>query len=284
MSDLGTLISLIFIEGLSLSYILIDRFFIGSVPEGGIAALNYALVIFAMPVTLFSIPLITTMFSRFSHLHLKSPEILKRDFVTASRINIFIITPIFFSLFFFGSYFIDLFYKRGAFTSAGSILTYSSLQYYSISLVFYSTYLIIVKLLYSINKYSLVLIISIAAFSLKIFLNISLVDNMQQNGLALSTSLIYFFLFLTGFYLASKNTGLDRKGSYLCNFLYFALNGLISLLIAFIAVRVIVAPEFVSGILSLIIFISVYILNSYLMNDDELKVIGKTILNFTKQH
>ena len=70
---MNILISLVFIEGLSLSYTVIDRYFIGEVSVGGIAALNYAFVIYSLPISIFSIPLITTMFSKFS----SSPKLCK---------------------------------------------------------------------------------------------------------------------------------------------------------------------------------------------------------------
>jgi putative peptidoglycan lipid II flippase len=278
LSDINTLVSLILIEGLSLSYVIVDRFFMGRLPEGGIAALNYALVIYALPVTIFSIPIITTMFSKFSS-SVKSPEILRADFKNASGINLFIIMPIAFLLFFYGDVFLSLFYERGKFTSGNTLLTYSALQFYSLSLVFYSTYLIVVKLLYSIDKYYIVLAISAAAFFLKVIFNFLLVDNLKQNGLALSTSLIYIFLFLAGFYLVTKKINLKEKHFYFAELFYFAVNGTISYLVALMILNSIDTNSFVSEILQPAIFLTVYILNSFLMNDSMLKAVTKTVFN-----
>ena len=84
-SEIRILIALIIIEGSSLSYVLIDRYFITDVSVGGISALNYAFVIFSLPISLFSIPLITTMFSKFSN----SPQTLNVDYKTFFKYEFF---------------------------------------------------------------------------------------------------------------------------------------------------------------------------------------------------
>ena len=97
-SELRIIISLIVIEVSSLSYVLIDRYFISEVSVGGIAALNYAFVIFALPISLFSIPLITTLFPKFS----SSPETLKTDFENGYGMIFFIMIPFMFIFYFWG--------------------------------------------------------------------------------------------------------------------------------------------------------------------------------------
>ncbi len=278
LSHINTLISLVFIEGLSLSYVLIDRYFIGKVPEGGIAALNYALIIFSLPVAIFSLPLLTTMFSKFSQSSSNSPEMLRTDFMNASKINLFIIIPVAFVLFLWGDFFLHIFYERGEFTAADTLLTYTALQYYTLGLVFFSTYLIMVKLLYSINKYNLILIISVIAFLLKIFLNFLLVDNLKQNGLALSTSIIYMFLFIAGFYLVMKKINI-KENFIIINLIYFATNAIVSFLIVYVALNIVNTNAFFSNILGLIIFLGIYTLNSFLKKDSEFRLIKKAVLN-----
>jgi len=279
LSDINILISLIFIEGLSLSYVLIDRYFIDRVPEGGIATLNYALVIYSLPVSIFSLPLITTMFSKFSRSLAISPEILRTAFNSASRINIFIILPLAFLLFFWGDFFLQLFYERGEFSSTDTILTHNVLQYYTLGLIFYSTYLIAVKLLYSINKYNLVLIISVIAFLLKIFFNFLLVDNLKQNGLALSTSFIYIFLFFVGLFLVIKQIEMKNKFFHINMIIYFAINGMISYFVSYFAVMLLGKKGIILNALQILIFLFVYLINSNLLKDQEYITIKNTVFN-----
>ncbi len=176
VSELRVIITLIVIEISSLSYILIDRYFINEVSVGGIAALNYAMIIFSLPISLFSIPLITTIFSKFSN----SPDTLKSDFKSSYGMILFIIIPFMFLFYFWGDLFIYLFYERGKFTPSDTDLTYSVLRYFSLGLIFISVYQLTVKIFYSLNKYFLVLVISISAILIKCILNLWLVKIMPR--------------------------------------------------------------------------------------------------------
>jgi putative peptidoglycan lipid II flippase len=278
--DLKILFALIFIEGLSLSYIIVDRYFMGVIPEGGIAALHYALILYLLPVTIFSLPLITTIFSKFSESVNKSIETVKDNFVDATRINVFIIIPSAIALYFGGDVFLKIFYERGNFNSADTMLTQHALKYYSISLLFYSTYLIAVKLLYSFNKYNEVLVISLAAIIIKILLNATLVFNLKQNGLALSTSIIYLFLFLIGYYLANKLLNQRNSFFHIKASFYFLFNGVLSYLIASFMITLLDTNNIIFQLIKFLIFILLYTFNASLINDKEYQIIKETLINF----
>ncbi len=278
LSKTNVIISLIIIEGLSLSFVLIDRYFIGRVSEGGIAALNYAFVIYSLPISLFSFPLITTMFSKFSSLSVNLPEKLRVDFKRAVIMNMFIIIPFIFILYFWGDFFLRLFYERGKFTGSDTLMTYSVLQYYSFSLIFISGYSVVVKILYSINKYHIILMITVVAFLLKVFLSFMFVDGLGQNGLALSTSLTYLFLFAVGFYSGMKLIQMDNKFFHVNSLLYYVINALVSYLITYLAFYYIDVNYYVSDTLSLTMFLLVYALNSFVLKDEEFGILSSTIL------
>ena len=280
LTDIQIIVSLIFIEGLSLSYILIDRYFFGDIPPGSIAALNYALIIFALPVSIFSIPLITTFFSKFSKSSLNDNEQLEIDFKKAVKINIFILLPVSIVLLFWGDFFIQLFYQRGKFTAADTFLTHRILQYYAVSLVFFSSYLVIVKLLYSVNKYKNVLIISVIAFVLKIIFNFTFVNTWQQNGLALSTSLVYIFLFIVGSFLVVKILNIKNRYFLLVDILYFTINAIVSYSVSLIYSNAYSDHGIFGEISSLFVFIVVYIVNSILLSDEEFKIIKNSLNSF----
>ncbi|MEJ2194172.1 MAG: lipid II flippase MurJ [Ignavibacteriaceae bacterium] len=280
LTDIQIIVSLIFIEGLSLSYILIDRYFFGDIPPGSIAALNYALIIFALPVSIFSIPLITTFFSKFSKSSLNDNEQLEIDFKKAVKINIFILLPVSIVLLFWGDFFIQLFYQRGKFTAADTFLTHTILQYYAVSLVFFSSYLVIVKLLYSVNKYKNVLIISVIAFVLKIIFNFTFVNTWQQNGLALSTSLVYIFLFIIGSFLVVKILNIKNRYFLLVDILYFTINAIVSYSVSLIYSNAYSDHGIFGEISSLFVFIVVYIVNSILLSDEEFKIIKNSLNSF----
>ncbi|UCH64572.1 MAG: polysaccharide biosynthesis C-terminal domain-containing protein [Ignavibacterium sp.] len=276
-SNLSTVGALIIIEGLSLSYILVDRYFFGEIPSGSIAALNYAIIIFTLPVSIFSISLITTFFSKFSKFSVNNRPQLILDFKKAVKVNIYIMLPVSIVLIFGGDFFIEIFYKRGKFTAANTILTHSVLQYYVISLVFYSSYLVIVKLLYSVNKYKHVLIISVLAFLLKVILNFSLVNTLQQEGLALSTSLVYVFLFLTGSFLVIKVLNMKNRYFHFIDILYFLVNAAVSYLVSYTFLNLYGGLGIITEITSIVLFLSIYIINSKLLNDEECGMIANSV-------
>jgi putative peptidoglycan lipid II flippase len=279
LTDMNILLSLIFIEGLSLSYVFIDRFFVGKVSEGGIAALNYAFVVFTLPISLFSIPLITTMFSKFSN----SRGTLKTDLTGALGINFYIMIPFAFLFFFWGDVFLQLFYERGKFTPAGTIKTFEALKYYSSGLIFLTAYYLVVKALYSINKYKTILIISIIAFLLKLLFNFLFVENLEQNGLALSTTCIYVFLCITGSYLLIKEVKQIDNILTISNFGYFLLNAVVSFIIAKFFLGSLLTDRTLTDLVAIILFITIYTLNSLIMNDNEYRMIKNTVRNFFKQ-
>lgn len=279
-SNYKTFLFLLLIEVLSLSYMLLDRYFYDIVPVGGIAALNYAIVIFALPISIISLPFVTTVFSKFSQNSQFAQELNKNDFNFALTINNFLMVPISFLLFFGGETFLRIFYEHGQFTAESTRITASTLNYYTIGLVLYSSYLIIVKYLYSVQLVSKVLYISIAAFLLKLTFNFLFVNHFKHDGLALSTSIVYIISFLIGFYLIDLGKRSSEKIFYLKSLVYFLLNSLTSLLLTHIVFYIIDLQHLYKNILAFIFFIGFYLLYSNLLNDKEYNVVQETISKF----
>lgn len=275
ISNFNILLSLIVIEGISLSYVLIDRFFIGKVSQGGIAALNYAFVIFSLPVSLFSIPLSTTLFSKFSN----SSDTLKLDFKSGYGMIFFIMIPFMFIFYFWGDLFLYLFYERGKFTSSDTSTTYSVLQYYSLGLIFISTYHLIVKILYSMNKYLLILVISIIAFLIKCILSFIFVELIEQNGLALSTTFVYAFLFVSGIYVISIKFDVIEIKHFIGKLLYFLVCSLIAYLVTKTVISALTFTNTTLVIFMIFSFISIYLVNSSVTKMNEFDLINFTAKN-----
>jgi putative peptidoglycan lipid II flippase len=284
IAEIDKILYLFIIEFLSLSYVLIDRYFISSIPPGGLAAMNYAIVIFALPISIISIPLNTILFSRFSRDYILSTSSMKSDFLKSMEINNFIIVPLGFIMYFWGGSFLKIFFQRGAFDSNSTFLTFQILKYYTAGLVFYSGYLIFVKLFYSINQYKIVMWLSVAAFVLKVIFNILLVDRYFQNGMAFSTSLIYLFLFVAGYYFLNRLYIKKNVFIAIYQVLYCLINGFISYLIATMCVSSFGPKhDFVRILVSLFIFILIYGLNSNIIGDKEVVIISSPLLKNIKK-
>lgn len=197
-------ILLVLIEIFSLSYSLVDRFFYVHLPSGSIAALSYSLNIFSIPIAIFSLPLLNIIFPKFSMARKNDRNYLDNLFHKSTYVSVLIYFPISAVLIYHSEYFVKILFERGEFSAADTLLTAKALSVYSYGLVFYSIYLLFVKLFYSFNHYAIVFYLSLGSILLKVVFNFILIQHLSYNGLALSTSLVYLILFLSGLLLANK--------------------------------------------------------------------------------
>lgn len=265
-----TLITLIIIEFISLSYPIIDRYFYAQIPSGGIAALNYALTIYTMPVSIFTMALITAIFPKFSEQANENKTELISALKKGININIFIIAPMAAILIFNGYDLIKIFYERGQFNASDTKMTELVLIYYSLSLVFYSTYLLAIKLLYSLSMHIWVLILSLTGFAVKIILNFLMVGNFYQNGLALATSIVFILLFIVSFSVSGIKLNVNLNMFNFKRILFAMINVIISYLVSVLFTNLVAIPGLISFFLEIVIFTSVYILNSYFTSEEDL--------------
>lgn len=285
MPNVDFIIYLVFIEILSLSYSLIDRYFYGQINPGGIAALSYAINIYAIPISFFSLAIISAIFSKFSKTAVYDESELLVDFKKSIELNVYLMIPLTIMMIFMGEFFIQIFYERGKFVSSDTAMTFNALRCYALSLVFYSTYLIIVKLLYSLSLYRVIFIGSIIAFVLKIVLNFTLVNNYQQNGLAISTSIVYLFLFTFSFILSTEHLKMKDKIFFVKQLVFNLLNALFSYSIIYLIISFI-HPQFkFYMLLKIILFTLTFVLNSIFCNDNSFKVLLNTLQRlFSRQN
>lgn len=268
--DIDFIFYLVFIEVLSLSYSIVDRYFYNKIDQGGIAALSYSINIFAIPISIFSFALINIYFSKFSKGGSNQEYKLADDLKKSIGLNFFIMIPITMLLFLLGESFIRLFYERGQFTFKDTLTTFQSLKCYSLSLVFYSSYLIFLKLFYSLSFFRLVFGLSIFAFFLKIILNLIFVESLDFKGLALSTSAVNIFLFGVGLILLTRKLKLIDFIPFTTKFLSLLINASVAALITVIISSVILNQKtFMMFFVEASIFITIYSINSHIINYPE---------------
>jgi putative peptidoglycan lipid II flippase len=273
----------ILVEVINQIYPLVDRYFYGNVEEGGIAALNFALVVYVFPISVFSLALSTAIFPGLSQLiSNKDIDALQNQYVKGIRFNIFIFIPISIIFIFFGDVVIKLLYERGKFTEAGTLLTYDALKIYTLSLIFYTSYAIINKTIYGAGLIKQLLIISLIAFGIKIFLNFYLVGLYEQNGLALSTAVSFTLLSFGGYFLVSSKLKLAGSKTLLVVLLFYTLNGFLSLLQVKILFSFLPYSPYLE-IVSILLFISFYSINLFIIKAGEFthlkNVINRLLIN-----
>ncbi len=190
----GAFIYIVIIEVISQLNILVDRNFYPQLHEGGIAALNYALTIYTLPIALFAMAFSTVLFPQFSTLFVEARLTELRDqFRRSTLFTVFLFLPIAYLFFFDGELIVKILIERGKFDSSATAFTFSILKWFSISLVFYSIYSIFNKMIYGINGVKFLFFLTLSGMILKVILNFLLVDKLAETGLALATSLSYIF-------------------------------------------------------------------------------------------
>lgn len=260
-AEANTFLTIIIIEAVGQFYILIDRFFYGSVDAGGIAALNYANSIFLLPISIISASLVLVLFPKFSLL-LQSDELNKFNeiFNKVVKYSLLFFIPLTFIFIFYGDFIVRILFERGEFDERGTALTSQVLKYFSISLLFYAVYGVLNKIFYSVSKTKLLLLITLIGILLKFFLNFILVAEMDQNGLALSTTLSYMaFFFLSIYFL--RNYFFKIK-NWILNLLVLTATGFLALLITKTFIGLIVVGNF-QDIISIIIFLLAFYFTGY---------------------
>lgn len=254
------LILIIIIETLSQVYLISDRYFLNQVDKGGIAALNYSMNVFLLPISIISVALSTALFPSFSKSFVENNinEINGRLSKFFS-VNLYIFVPLTFIFLFFGDIIISILFQRGAFKTNDSSMTFETLKYFSLSLIFYSSYTILNKLMYSIELIKELLIITILGCSLKVFFNFIFVSYMKQDGLALSSSISFVFFF--GASLLTLKRKLNFKNMLLKKLFLILLNSILAFILSFVLSKYIIKyyfDSFQSDFIQLLLFIILF--------------------------
>lgn len=266
-------IIIIIIESISQMFLFADRYFYNSVDKGGIASLNYAMNIYLLPVTIFSLALTTAIFPKLSLLYNSSrKEDLQNTVNNFYSINLLLFVPISAVLFFYGNLIIRILFQRGEFSPSDTLLTFNVLRYYTISLIFFSTYAVMNKLLYSANLVKSLLIITVAGCLIKAVMNFILVGHYRQTGLAVSTTISYLFFFVSALAVASFKLKLSST-YFFKELLFSAANTLFSISIANILISSdLIKSPLLNGIIRLVVFAIIYSINLIISKHNSLNL------------
>jgi len=269
----ATFLITVLIESISQLFLLADRYFYSYVDKGGIASLNYAMNLFMLPVSIISVALATAIFPSLSQsFNNKNLSDLKSKLNSFFSINTFLFIPISFILILYGDIIIKILFQRGQFDTNATLMTFNVLRFYVLSLVFYSSYAVINKLLYSANLIKSLLIITIAGCVLKIFLNYTLVGTFKQNGLAISTSGSYLFFFIAGGFLITLKLKI-KLFTFFKETFFNIINGLLSYLIVIILIKDnFFNDSLENNLLKLVVFLCLYSFNSKLLGQNAVKL------------
>lgn len=266
-----SLFYIIIIESISQLYLLSDRYFFRNVETGGIAALNYATNLYSLPISIIAVTIATAIFPSLSELFESKNfnEIFKKveRFII---VNIFLFMPIVFIFYFWGMTIISILFERGHFLSSDTLLTFSTLKFYAFGLIPFSIYAGLNKLFYAYGWIKKLLWLTIAAITIKITLNYYLVGEMQQNGLALSTSVSYSALFLFSTYFL----WIEEKKINFLKIIYSFFNYFICAFTSYIIVilfinTLIPVNNLFLNVFEIVFFLFLYLITQSIINDLE---------------
>ena len=269
----SSILIILLIESIGQLYFILDRYFYGDIGSGGIASLNYAYILYILPISIFSISLATAVFPKITKaINQTSNTELERIYNESISINIFIFMPITFILFYFGDSIIKLAFERGKFLAESTSITYTALKCYSVSIVFYSVYSVLNKIFYSINLSKVLLSITILGMLIKLVLNFILVENFQQYGLASSTSISYLFFFLVSFMVLNRKLKIRQKNLFVKDFFVYLINCGICFLIIFIVKNIIPIKNIILEMTIMVLFAVLYFFNLLLIKHKSITI------------
>ncbi len=275
----SSLVIIILIESLSQLYSLFDRYFYSDISSGGIAALNYALIIWALPVTIFSLSLATAVFPIISKaISDLSHDQIEKIYNENISVNTFLFIPIAFIFFLFGDTLIRILFQRGKFIEESTAMTFGVLKYYSISLVFYSVYAVLNKIFFSLNKIKVLLWITVTGLLIKFILNFVLIE-LGQNGLALSTSISYIFFFFSTYLFLNFKLNINNRSLFIKDFIFHLINCTICFLSIKFIFNIFVIDSILFKSIFILLFVCIYLINSLLLNHQAMIIFARVVKN-----
>ncbi len=273
-----TIVGVLVIETIGQLYMITDRYFFNQISEGGLSALSYAMNLYLLPISIFSFALATVVFPKFSeYLQKKEYKVFEKNFMDAIRVNLLIFIPIALIYFFYGEELIKILFERGKFTGANSASTFLVLRIYSVSLIFYSIYSILNKVLYGAKLVNALFLIATTGLIIKIVLNFILVNEYQQNGLAIATSISFIFYFFSSIILIYVKFELQNKSFLGKEIIFYACNGLISYFVVFIFSKTLALTFSHNQIIQLILFCILFYMNLLIVKHNSISLL-KTML------
>jgi len=277
----SSLIVIVVIEALSQLFMFSDRYFYNRVEPGGIAALNYAIHLYLLPLSIFSLAITTAIFPSLSKSINEETDETEKRLNNFFSVNTLLFIPITIVIVFFGDIIIQVLFERGEFTTHDSGMTYSALKIYAFSLIFFSSYAVLNKLIYSKKLIGYLLLIAVMSISLKVILNFVFVDNLKQNGLALSTTLSYMSFFVLSFFVVLFKVNLRDKSYFLKELLWGLVNGAVSILLSSWLTSLLFRDlSIASDIFQIVIFVIIYGLNSIITGHHSVTLLTNAMLTY----
>ncbi len=190
--------------------ILIDKSMASTLVTGSISALNYAMKLNEMVISVFVMAISTVVFPMLANAFMNQDDEGTRSiFTKAINLVMFITIPATVGLIVLSSPIVSVAFERGAFTREDTILTSGALVFYAVGLMANSLNLVLNRVYYSYRDTKTPMIIGLICVVINLASNIIFIRMMQHKGLALATSLANMAgMFMLFYRLRDKISGI----------------------------------------------------------------------------
>jgi putative peptidoglycan lipid II flippase len=185
------LMPLVLAGGVGTLNVMVDRWVASRLPEGAIAALNFAGRVWTIPITLLASPIAIAVFPAFSSMAVDGSALHAMDDKVRRTVAFlaYIVIPSSVGIIILATPITRLLFQRGAFDAAATAITASCVQMYALGLVFQAVLPILGKVFYAFKNTVTPLLIGLGIVGANMAGNIILSRYLGAAGIALATSI-----------------------------------------------------------------------------------------------
>lgn len=171
---------------------LLDRLFASYLPQGSIAALNYAERIYILPQGIFATAVIVVLYPTLvEQLARKDMASFTRQVSRGVSLLFFILMPIAAGLIILRRPLVELLFQRGAFDAAATDLTAYALLFYTPGLIGFALHYYANRLFFALQEVRALALVNLLMVAANALFNFLLMPLLGHGGIALGTSLAF---------------------------------------------------------------------------------------------
>jgi putative peptidoglycan lipid II flippase len=192
----------------------LERSFASTVAPGAVSHVNYAKVVYTVPLNLLAAPIQTVMFSKFAQQAALGNQTELRDQLEKTlRLTILLILPMMALLIFFRQEIVSLLFERGSFTGPDTVRTSALLIYFGMSMLAIGIWWLLRQVAYAIGDMISPLLAGLAGLIIYILGNWLFLDRMGASALALNWAVSFYLsdLLLGGVLIHRLGGSLNRR-------------------------------------------------------------------------
>jgi len=168
--------------------LLVDNKLASHLGDGGIAALQYGMRLFQLPLGVFAVSVATALLPRFSEASTGGHDARFSSYLADGiALSALVMLPAMVGLLAIGEDVVRLLFEHGSFAAEDTVRTARVLAYYLIGLFPYGLVYLFSRASYALKQTRLPLLGAAAAVAVNVTLDLLLVTRMQEAGLALAT-------------------------------------------------------------------------------------------------